>query len=237
MHQHDKKGRRRLFAVAAGTVLSIAGLLATAASANADPGDLVNSKGDELTLINVEALPLAQANPEISLEVIANLPTSLQQRSDLQIDPSITSRTPLVSVNGQPIAGQSPDMMAAATACGSQMVAPLGLWSNPFPSNCGVLGSPGATVTYTVFTDAATSSFGCFQWLGYNPVYAPLSTNITGYTAAWFGGGCVDGGHTVVDPKIRTVAQLRKGSRSWVTLLGCIGGSSRRIIVGRRLTW
>jgi len=148
-------------------------------------------------MASVRALPLAQANPQISLDVIANLPVALQQRSDLYIDPSITSRTPLITADGQPLEGQTLDKMAAARVCGSDMAA-VGGWSNPFPSNCGVMGSPGTTVTYTFSTKQNTSGTqGCFQAKGYKPIMQVPTTIITGYSEYWLGRGCSDGYITV----------------------------------------
>jgi len=195
----------------------IASLSIPVSTANAAPG-----VHDAATISDISSLPLAQANPQVSLDVIASLPVALQERGDLYIDPSITSQTPLITVDGRPVEGQTPRMMAAAANCGSSMWGVSTTWSNPYPSNCGVVGSSGTKVVYTFST--AGDNQGCYQGKGFKPVYKIPTTEITGYSEYWLGRGCSDG---IVTVDWGNVAAVPAGKIMSFNILGGASGAFR----------
>jgi hypothetical protein len=151
----------RKTAAAGAAAVALLCLLSSTAAADAN-----NQEGGDA----LSQVPAARNNPTVSREVIASLPTVIQNDADVYIAPDYKPGTPIIyGDTGKPVPGQTPEANAAAISCGASMVAPAGgAWYGPFMSNCAMFGSPGWQVAYTFSTDPVSSGVGCYQARGYS---------------------------------------------------------------------
>jgi hypothetical protein len=132
-------------------------------------------------------LPVAEANPNVSREVIESLPEVVQQ-SNVKIADSIRPDTLFRYPSGKLVEGQE----QRALRCGAIGINAIagGAWSGVSQCTTALLGHPGLTVTYRWASSEFTDGSACLQFRG--------STSPTNTSRKWYGGGCGDGGSAAV---------------------------------------
>lgn len=154
--------RARATALAVAALVAVTGVASAAASTGAPDQDT-----------SISDLPVAQANPDVSEELIASLPEVVQQ-SDVTIDSSFEAGTPIIYPDGTPVEGQSEQAQRAAVVarafCGATAFANgLGNWGSPSYCNVAVFGSVGWTQGYAWSSAKGIANpRGCAQGLGFN---------------------------------------------------------------------
>lgn len=174
----------------------------------------------------VDELPIAQANPGISADVIASLPGWLQLRSDIHLDPSLTPDTPLILAGGDVAPGQSAAKAAAATACVRNMAALPGAgWTGALDSPCGFIGlTDTSKIVYTVFSNPNCNCLGKgqFKALGYKKVNIAKPPLLPKYEwqKNWYGAGTTEGGKSILWGKVAGVPSMKVAAVGTVTWSG-----------------
>lgn len=149
-------------------------------------------------------LPILEANPGLSQEVIDSLPEVVLQ-SDVLVDDSYEPGMPIIYPDGTPVEGQSAATTFAAAFCGGTVYGPPGTWGATSQGSCGVFGHPGYKRGYT-WAAANVSIFttGCVQGRGYN-----ASQNAQWYSLSCgsIGSGTVPWGNVLAKPATRALSQ------------------------------
>lgn len=182
------------------TLLATAGLVLAAPGASAEAIDEGGGADD------LAQLPVAIANPDVPLDVIASLP-EVVQLSDVIIDETFEVGMPIVYPDGSPVEGQDPAVEAAARAsralCSSSAMAP-GTGSFGPASVCGsvVFGSPGYYRSYAWNTGGVgiNAPRACGQARGYTSQKVVTWYSVGCGTST---GGSVHWGNVLGNPAFR----------------------------------
>lgn len=126
--------------------------------------------------------PIAKTNPHAPRALIDRLPSHIKNDPTYVIDPAVKADTPLIYVDGSPVAGQSAGQVAAAASCWKSLVVPG--WQTDFGSavegNCAFIGTTKSTKkTYNFKRNPSSSGNACFQVRGYwDPVVTPAGIRV-----------------------------------------------------------
>lgn len=180
--------------------------LATASLVGAAPGASADVTGDVRVAVDLAELPVALANPDVPLDVIASLP-EVVQLSDVTIDESYEIGMPIVYPDGTPVEGQDPEVERAARSsralCSGSALAP-GTGSFGLASTCGsaVFGSPGCYRAYAWNTGGVgiTAPRACGQGRGFTSQKVPTWYSVSCGTNT---GGSVHWGNVLGNPAFR----------------------------------
>lgn len=171
------KNRRLIVLIA--PVALVLGLI-QAPAAFASPDDVVQAANRMDTAIG-------RANPDVSQEVVDGLPISIQNRSDIWVDPSVPADTIWLTTDGEVFEDQAADKVQRSVQCRWNAVAPAYSSGLRYNSPCGYIGTDGgATITYTRTTDPNSSGTSC--WNARH--YAWRFDNT--WQERWTGAGCYD---------------------------------------------
>jgi hypothetical protein len=189
------KYRRARKALVAGAVVALA--------VGGAPGAIAHDPGAGVSADDLSRLPVAVANPDVPLEVIAALPAVVQQ-SDVVIADDFEAGTPIVYPDGRLVEGQSDRVTAdeERAQCTGTVVAPAtGAWSNA--DNCGVavFGHVGYYRYYSFTTGAGIAAPRvCGQGRSFTVSGSPTWTGVSCGTLT---GGSVHWGNVLGNPQFR----------------------------------
>ena len=152
---------------------------------------------------DLSRLPVAIANPDVPLEVIAALP-DVVQRSDVLIADDFQVGSLIVYPDGRPVEGQSDELVAAAerAQCTGTVIAPAsGAWSNADRCGVAVFGHVGYYRYYGFTTGGGIAAPRvCGQGRSFTVAGSPTWTGVSCGTIA---GGSVHWGNVLSNPQFR----------------------------------
>lgn len=166
-------------------------------------GAVADDPGARTPTGDLSRLPVAVANPDVPLEVIAALPEVVQQ-SDVVIADDFEPGTPIVHPDGRPVEGQPDGVVAAAerAQCAGRVIAPAtGAWSSADRCGVAVFGHVGYHRYYGFTTGAGIAAPRvCGQGRSFSTSGSPTWTGVGCGTVA---GGSVHWGNVLSNPQFR----------------------------------
>lgn len=180
--------------------------LATVGLVGAAPGASADAVAEEPVAVDLAERPVAIANPDVPLDVIASLP-EVVQLSDVTIDESYQIGMPIVYPDGTLVEGQDPEVTRAVrnsrALCSGSALAP-GTGSFGPASTCGsvVFGSPGYYRGYVWNTGGVgiNTPRACGQGRGFTSQAVPTWYSVSCGTNT---GGSVHWGNVLGNPAFR----------------------------------
>ncbi len=162
---------------------------------------------------------IGRANPYVSQEVIDNLPSSVLDRSDIWIDPTVSVDTVWLTPEGDVIPDQniSAKSVSAIRQNRWTAVSPAFTSGVEVKSNEGYIGlDSNTTITYHRTTDSNSGGTSC--WTVKH--FVPKIPTVSDWQEEWTGAGCADGSKSVSWGKIAAVPSVKLSNNGHIGWAG-----------------